>query len=144
MNISAEQVTFGNDYIDVTITIKDAYYTDADGDGVEDDIISHFEIKSKIFDEDDDNSVDLHLIFNLILPSGFKYEYKFSVAIFEGTQKYMITYYHHATETGWYTETISGIVRLNGFKTIRGAVSLTFDPPEGDPGHEPLAILVEY
>ncbi|MHA2254206.1 MAG: hypothetical protein ACXAD7_27915 [Candidatus Kariarchaeaceae archaeon] len=38
-----ESVVHNDDAI-VTLRINDAYYTDADGDGEEDDVISHFTI----------------------------------------------------------------------------------------------------
>jgi hypothetical protein len=96
--------------------------------------------------EDDDwreeINVDLYLIFYLKLPSGTWFRYEFGIEIYKNTQMYAITYFDHATESGWYTQYIVSMLKNSYYHNI-GVASIIFDPPGGDPGHEPLAMIEE-
>ncbi|MFW9994567.1 MAG: hypothetical protein ACFFD4_21160 [Candidatus Odinarchaeota archaeon] len=136
------------------VEIHDAYYCDSDGDGYEDDIEAlveiHFEndtdqwtsiFRDKydwiyvVFDNgtiylvDDDAYL---VIVEMILPSGFTYNYVFEDKTTEMVVNYHWYFYDHATEPGWYTLNVDVYGSLGTHKSD----SVIFDPPGSEGGDE--------
>lgn len=134
---TSETVIIENNKITMAITIVDAYYTELDGDGIQNDVVSHFNLN---FTNDQFTSVFYDLDFSLILPSGINYSYHYAFSTTEYDLAYVVSFFNHATESGWYTFGITGTIYQGG--TATGAVDLIFDPPGGTGGGDPLHVNV--
>ena len=109
------------------LIILDAYYTDAEGDLNEDDVIGLFQIT---FD-DIRNTYTAEFKVVLILPSGFEYVYYYNINSMIKSFTVEFTFYNHATEAGDYTFKCT-LTQKNGGR-LTSTASYTFDPPGGDP-----------
>ena len=109
------------------ILILDAYYTDAQGDLNEDDVVGLFRIS---FD-DFRNTYTAEFKVVLALPSGFEYIYYYNINSGIKTFTLEFIFYNHATEAGDYTFSCT-LTQRNGGR-VTSTTSYTFDPPGGDP-----------
>ena len=109
-------------FIDVTIT--EAFYADADSNGVDDVIVNtHFALEGEIINA-------IQYLITLTLPSGRQFSYV--VIILTTSTDFVVenTFWDHALESGWYTVEI--YVKLGGFYNIMDSDQVVFDPPGGD------------
>ncbi|MHA1910297.1 MAG: hypothetical protein ACTSYA_01260 [Candidatus Kariarchaeaceae archaeon] len=110
-----------------SMIILDAYYTDAEGDLKEDDVVGLFQMT---FD-DVRNTYTAEFKVVLALPSGFEYVYYYNINSDFKSFILEFIFYNHATEAGDYTFTCT-LTQKNGGR-ITSTTSYTFDPPGGDP-----------
>ena len=133
LNTSTLSVLADDDDVSVTLVIDDAYYCDADSDGVEDDVVIHFTLDIDV--EDWQDIKFYRIIARLSLPSGYMYRYYYYLSSRPSDQSTLFMY-NHATESGWYTIEL-GCTVISDEGTARSTDSLIFDPPEGIGGTEP-------
>ncbi len=119
---------------EVTLTITNAFYTDLDKDEVLD-VMSSFNL---IFDSSRPHTVKLYV--SLILPSGFKFSYKWTIKSKQSDFFAQIHFYDHALESGIYVLSIEAKLLTGGVTT--GTADYEFDPPGGAGGGNPLACLI--
>ncbi len=117
----------------VQFYIVDAYYTDAEGDGLENDVISDFFMRIITAY----SSIHLLISIYLELPSTTSYTYDYTFRLGTGDYDLRMYFYNHATESGWYIVTITVTV-MSKFQLMSGYESLVFDPPGQHEGTEPL------
>jgi hypothetical protein len=110
-----------------SILILDAYYTDAEGDLKEDDVVGLFQIT---FDNIR-NTYTAEFKVVLSLPSGFEYIYYYNINSIIKSFTIEFIFYNHATEAGDYTFTCTLTQKAGG--RVTSTTSYTFDPPGGDP-----------
>ena len=77
----------------------------------------------------------------LELPSGLTYDYYYNMDTSEEEYSYIMYFYHHATESGWYTVDIYCLL-FDGRHIGFGIESYTFDPPGETEGVPPTVELV--
>lgn len=133
------QVTINsvNDQASVTVDIIDAYYTDADDDGFEDDVVAHFDIHLS-----GKQRYNMDIYPSLILPSGTSYDYGYTINTRLTTLHCTMYFYDHATESGDYTFHVDVILYTGGVAS--GQVDYVFDPPGGSGDADPCGVLVVY
>jgi len=121
----------------IIIEIKNAYYCDADNGLEENDIVVDFDLYVK-------TSCILYfeLYFRLILPSGNSYIYGYGVLTIENYLNCSFYFYNHATESGWYTVEIVGVIYQQPIAI--GVDSYSFDPPGETEGSEPLGNHLQF
>ena len=132
-------VTISNKRLQIILTIQDAFYTDADKDGSDDDIISYFSISVSTIDEDfkkKNKGVKIKIKVKIIFPSKNHEKHSFSLRLRDGTVNYQLTLLNHALESGWYDLLIT--IKANQGRNIKGTAMLSFDPP-GTGGGDPIA-----
>lgn len=129
--------TWSDDDIKLDVIIVDAYYTDFDGDGKEDDIITVFRV---VIDNDDDNSFlsKVKVDCKITTPSGDSYKFKFDEYTQNGFVATLV-WLNTANEPGWYDFGISSSIS----KEIKVNDELTFDPPGGGDKGELPAISID-
>ena len=120
------------------VLIYDAYYTDLDIDGYEDDIaiFVSFTINSGI-------KLRATFTLDIELPSSLKHTF-FLEAWFSPSDtpiKAQISTFNTATESGWYTAFLRGIVRGIPLGSFITESSLIFDPPTGTGSGNPTASI---
>ncbi len=121
----------------VSITVTDAYYADADSDGLMDDVVAVVDIA--IASGNLLNFIQYEIY--LQLPSGTVYGYAFWIVTFSSSIHIVNNFYNHATERGDYT--IHAFADFAGSIYPSGYDTHTFDPPGGDNGDPPtLEIIV--
>ncbi|RMG30435.1 MAG: hypothetical protein D6732_16225 [Methanobacteriota archaeon] len=110
----------------VTATIMDAYYTDADGGGVPNDVvvIIHFAIQGG------GTLNGLTYTVDLALPSGKTYVGYVLIVTNMAQVTATNFFYNTATESGWYSTSVHAT--LNGDPNISDSDHMIFDPPGGD------------
>jgi len=119
------------------VTILNAYYTDWDLDGEEDDVVADVEFSFKY---QSDQGYDIRLTIDLILPSGFDFNHKIQEFFDKQYCKVEIIMLNHAIEPGWYDLYIEFFTKVDG--TQRGVTYLLFDPPGGGQrGGDPLLFI---
>lgn len=131
----AETVTVSNDDISLQLTINDAFYTDYEGDGLENDVIADYELNVTLYkDLHNEYKYTFHVL--MVLPSGAYYEYAFDRTL-QATDlildtvisfNFRLVMWDHATESGWYNLT-SGI-EIYQWGHEYDDMTITFDPPE--------------
>ncbi len=124
--------------INMDLEITDSYYTNIEDDKnkPDDDIIIDFEVNLEFYqyfyEDDNNNFIGTYTLFQvkfkvqLILPSGFVYEYSFLLYISVGNSEFRIYLYNHATESGWYIVKIWGVLRYTHISVYD---EMIFDPP---------------
>ncbi len=114
---------------EIIIIMDEAYYADADGDGLEDDIVVIYEIIPPDKDTSEDYVIELYC--TLTLPSGVSYVYQCAVVTSVGCT---VTQYwfNSVTESGWYTYSVYAYSFLS--EVDSSSNEIVFDPPEGDNG----------
>ncbi len=135
--VSASSVSINstNDQVNVTVTILDAYYCDADSDENEDDVVGYFDIT---FSGNARYNVDIYP--SLTLPSGTEYTYAYVVNTRLDVLHCVMYFYNHATESGNYTFSVEVVSYTGGVAT--GVASYVFDPPGGSGDADPCGSLV--
>ncbi|MCE7735334.1 MAG: hypothetical protein GPJ54_10685 [Candidatus Heimdallarchaeota archaeon] len=136
-----------NDDSDFSVKFLNAWYTDLEGDGFEDDIVLKIKIKYEDIEIDDDNNgVDrikgkttvknnnkqLKLKIELVLPSGFSFLHYVEKSINSEEVILDILLYNHAVESGWYWGHIT--IVDNYHNPLSKKDSIFFDPPGGRSG----------
>ena len=121
------------------LIITDAYYTDLDGDTVLD-VVAYFRVY--FYRED----YDIYIYPTLQLPSGQAFSYGFDITCYSYYYYYytfQLLFYDHALETGDYTLFIE-IYTIKQWSqySCYDVADLTFDPPGGSGGHDPLCVLL--
>ncbi|RLI47949.1 MAG: hypothetical protein DRO73_10615 [Candidatus Thorarchaeota archaeon] len=136
MPVAAGTVTIrsSNDQVTVSVKILDAYYTDADDDGYEDDVVALFDI---YLDGAVRYNIDIYP--ELVLPSGESFLYGYTINTRLSTLHCTMYFLHHATETGNYTFSVDVVSYTGGVAT--GQVNYVFDPPGGSGDADPCAVL---
>jgi hypothetical protein len=118
--------------------IYDAYYTDLDIDGYEDDIaiFVSFTINSGV-------KLRATFLLEIELPSGMTYSFLLEAWFYpsETPIRAKISTLNTATESGWYTATMKGIVRGIPTGAFLTESSLIFDPPTGAGSGNPTASI---
>lgn len=127
-------VTIGSGDSQLTITITDAFYTDLEQSGVENDVVSHFTLE--LTNEEEIQRFFLYI--TLRLPSGTEYSYWYYISTNQSLEATM-NFYNHATESGWYDLKILGILLDRPISC--GLESYTFDPP-GSGGGDPAGVTL--
>ncbi|MHA1303530.1 MAG: hypothetical protein ACTSPI_07500, partial [Candidatus Heimdallarchaeaceae archaeon] len=117
-----------NSKLRLTITITYAYYTDANDDGFEDDIIMDFIINITKLDKEI-RFAEFDLIISLTLPSGFKFDYNYNICTYKMLLNCTMFFYNHATESGDYIGQVTGILYDDNESVITGVETYIFDPP---------------
>ncbi len=109
----------------ISVTIIDAYYTDADGGGVQNDVVvvTEFTIDGLLVN-------GLRYVIRITLPSGTT----FTGIVFVITNMAQLSttnyFYNTALESGWYEAFV--YVDLNGNPYVSDTDHMVFDPPGGD------------
>ena len=115
------------------IQIVDAYYTDLDGDGYEDDIKLLVDCS---FAKTDPTRVDLNIWIEL--PSGLTFNVRISIYNTPNNFLLNIDCFDMAIESGWYTVTLLASVMGAGNGKLYITDEIVFDPPTGGgPGLPP-------
>lgn len=115
-------------------TVLDAYYTDSDYDGYQDDVISYVGID--IYWGYYGMLVDVYV--GLTLPSGAEQWYLVSVRAYSTYFVLKLNFLNSATESGWYTVHAAAFAMNDDYSTMH---SYTFDPPGGNPNNPPQLIV---
>jgi len=136
-SFSAQAITFEDENSPIIIDIKDAYYCNADNGLEENDIVVNFDLYVKAT-----YILYFELYFRLILPSGNSYIYGYGVLTIEDYLNGRFYFYNHATESGWYTVEIVGIIYQQPIAI--GVDSYSFDPPGETEGSEPLGNHLQF
>ncbi|MHA1772052.1 MAG: hypothetical protein ACTSYL_07375 [Candidatus Thorarchaeota archaeon] len=133
---SAGRVTIqsSNDQATVTVHVLDAFYTDADDDGYEDDVIAYFDIHL-----DGAQRYNFDIYPALTLPSGTSYLYGYTINTRLSDLHCTMYFYDHATESGNYTFSVDVILYTGGVAS--GQVQYVFDPPGGSGDADPCGAL---
>lgn len=126
-----------NNQVEMNLTILNAYYTDADGDGSEDDVIAEFVITLS-----GSNRYNFIIFPTLTLPSGMEHSYGYFINTRLSILHCTMYFYHSATESGWYTFSIE-IIGLTG-GGASGLASFEFDPPGGSGDADPCGKIVVF
>ncbi len=114
----------------VSITVKDAFYGDADGDGKQDDVIAYIEHN---FTGATRYQLDVYP--TLILPSGDEYTWYYTLNTRLSSVTVIAYFYNHALESGNYTLTIDAFLKTGGISHAQD--SHIFDPPGGKGDNPP-------
>lgn len=106
------------------IQIVEAYYTDLDADGYEDDIKLLVDCR---FTDTDPTRVDLNIWIEL--PSGLTYNVR--VSIYNTPNEFLLNIdcFDMAIESGWYTVTLIASVMGSGDGKLYITDEIVFDPP---------------
>ncbi|MFX0090342.1 MAG: hypothetical protein ACFFBD_01170 [Candidatus Hodarchaeota archaeon] len=120
----------GKDII-LNVKIQDAYYCDADADGVEDDII----VTAQALFNGHKKVVHLRIYIEVVLPSGMKYGFIGETNCYSnGLYRWDFTMLNTATEAGWYT--VNLYIQMNGSGTpVVVNDVMEFDPPDSKGGN---------
>ncbi len=134
--VSAGQVTVqsSNTQASVTVHILDAYYTDADDDGREDDVVAYFDIHL-----DGARRYNMDIYPALTLPSGTSYLYGYTINTRLSDLHCIMYFYNHATESGNYTFSVDVVLYTGG--VAGGQIQHVFDPPGGSGDADPCGAL---
>ncbi len=124
-----------NDQVSVTLTILDAFYTDADGDGYEDDVVGYFDIH--LYGRP---RYTLDIYPSLVLPSGTTHTYLYTINTRLDTLHCTMYFYDHALESGNYTFAVEIVLYTGG--VTAGEANYLFDPPGGSGDADPCGFLV--
>ena len=130
---------------DTTLCLDITYanYLDLDDDGIQDDIITHFNLMSPFY-------YDVYMIgsldLTLVLPSGFIFYATLGIDRVVGNIEVIIEWYNCATEPGWYDFQLElrtyAITPFGRVYWVEDYDSLIFDPPEEfPPGSDPIAYV---
>ena len=124
-------VEIKNSHTELEILITFANYTDADFDGIEDDVIGQWDVKV----DSDYEFVYYQLVITLTLPSGTQFFDYLDIISNNGLHHFTLYMLGTATEPGWYNFAVTG--RIFNHKITEGTAYYDFDPPEvvgsGDP-----------
>ncbi|MFX0093773.1 MAG: hypothetical protein ACFFBD_18620 [Candidatus Hodarchaeota archaeon] len=144
--VNAHRKTSTSIYLDnepiVSISIVDAFYDDLDADGLMDDV----EI-DLLFDfaeaENPPEKITVILAMKMVLPSGLTYAFTLEIWIYStSTDRLLIlTLLNTATESGWYTVSLEGIVRVKSEASFLLQDSFSFDPPTGKGTGNPTLLI---
>jgi len=116
------------------VNISDAFYTDYNGDGLEDDVVAFITVDTWYLY----HSYSLLINVVLTLPSGYYFDHVGELFITDRTENFMLVMLDHAIEPGWYH---LGINYEMGCK--EGYTELIFDPPGGGiKGTTPSLIVI--
>ncbi len=124
-----------NDQVTIKVQILDAYYTDADGDGNEDDVIAYFDLS---FEGNARYNIDVYP--SLTLPSGSEYTYAYVINTRLSIVHCTMYFYNHALESGDYIFSVQVVSYIGG--VVSGTASYVFDPPGGSGDADPAGVLV--
>jgi hypothetical protein len=135
----------------IDVRIKQAYYTDIDDDGYEDDVL--VSLKFQFMINDDEFSFRYTIV--LTLPSGISYAYQVSLDMevdedlceeFDEDTMIIVNidnlFYNHATESGDYRVEVYATLTDPGHD--RAYTSLIFDPPGATDGTTPDFEIIVY
>ena len=124
-----------NRQVTITLTILNAEYTDADDDGLQDDVVAYFDISLS-----GKERYSLELTLSLTLPSDNEYAYTYLVNTRLSMLHCTIYFYNHATEQGDYVFHAHIVSHVGG--VVDGSAQYEFDPPGGSGDADPCAALV--
>ncbi len=124
-----------NEQVSITLEITDAYYCDADDDGLEDDVVGFFDITLS-----GQSRYTFDVYTSLTLPSGTVYSYAYVVNTRLELLHCVMYFYNHATESGDYTFSVEIVSYTGGVAYC--AAEYTFDPPGGSGDADPCGSLV--
>ncbi len=139
-SIHASAYTIYGGYKRGDVNILDAYYTDTDGDGREDDVESHIVI--------DFDGVPYGWLYEytfyafLTLPSGQWYGYQIDVITNMLSVDFELVFLNHATESGDYLLEILLVHTFSGYWVEQIYTQLIFDPPVEGQGDAPPSFNV--
>ena len=123
----------------LVVRIDEAYYTDYDGDGKEDDIVTVFRIFIK---QEADYCFNVEVECEIETPSGIEFEYEFEIETQYGFAATLV-WLNTAIEPGWYKLEVEA--DAGGY--VEDEDELVFDPP-GKGGGEPpvidMAMLIQF
>lgn len=115
----------------ISIQVKEAYYADLDGDGLEDDVYSQVEIRLS-----GANRYNLDYWITLTLPSGENFVFGWFVSTRLTTLNIANNLYNTALEAGWYHLHIEVFMKTGGISYTN--YEHWFDPPgDADPNTKP-------
>ena len=116
--------------VELTTLITEAYYTDLDNDGYQDDIfaIVLIETEGVIF-------ANLDYYVQMELPSGTVYSYHVRITTNNETLILSNYFWNHAYESGNYSLTVTVVLR--NARRMTSSTTLVFDPPGSSQGGEP-------
>ena len=121
--------------VDASVVIVSAYYTDAEGDDCENDVIARFNI---VLNGAQRYNLDLSI--SLKLPSGEVFNYYYSIDACISTLRCTMYFYDHATESGDYVLNIG--VQVNNCGSSSDSTEYIFDPPGGSGDTDPCTYLM--
>ncbi len=114
----------------INVDIEEAYYSDLDNDGFNDDVFVLLR-----FDLTGSSYYEYGYLITLTLPSGTSYSYIVIVRSLVDTVYTKNYFWDHATECGDYTVTVQAL--LNVPYTFYDTDTEIFDPPGGSEGGKP-------
>jgi hypothetical protein len=118
----------------VVVIIDEAYYTDYDNDGKEDDVVTVFTVIIDDYDGNNgQNTVEVSCL--LELPSGTEFKFAFEEKTKIGFQATLV-WYNTAIEVGWYELRVEA-----SYQAYEAFDTITFDPP-GKGGSESPVICI--
>ena len=121
------------------IYIENAGYTDADGDGLADDVVVDIYIKFAGYDGSYLINYQFYPI--LTLPSGASYSYGFDVTTNYVGLVFHLTMLNHATETGDYTLEVHLVHHFSARWAAYTYQDIIFDPPGGQDNSDPPGLI---
>ncbi|NHJ85942.1 MAG: hypothetical protein FK734_10805 [Asgard group archaeon] len=138
--VSAD-IIIQNNEVAVIIGIDDAYYSAADSDGIQNDVIIDFSLEVLSTKFTYKTTCNFYICICLTLPSGTFYSYLYIVTsklnIYVTPTAYL---YNHATEEGWYRVEIIGLIYYTNTPVYDiGSEIFDFDPPGSTSGTDPLS-----
>ncbi len=121
----------------IYVIMDEAYYADADGDGLEDDIVVRYEIIPSETENQTEYVIELYC--TLTLPSGVSFVYECAVVTSTGCSVTQI-WFDAVSESGWYKYSVYAY-------TFDGSVDpgyneIIFDPPEANPGTPTVDVII--
>jgi hypothetical protein len=144
LSFVSSETKIENEDVIVFITINDAYYYTADEDGVENDIAAHFTLDvSRNSHSNGRPRIVFYIYLELFLPSGTSFLYLFKVTSpRECCASPTAYFYNHATESGWYSLEITGVLTKGDPALCIGTETFHFDPPGSTGGSEPPTCMI--
>ncbi len=137
LGFSGINVTSASDRT-VWASIKEAYYTDLDGDGQSDDVFLGVQVDFLNFGKSDFiNGIEYSILIGLVLPSGKEFWYQLQDTDHRPTLYLSFHLLNHATENGWYEAYSAGAYREVRVDRPILAHYVIFDPPGGQHGGIP-------
>ncbi len=122
----------------VWTTIKEAYYSDLDGDGLNDDVFLGVQVDFLNFGKSDFiNGIHYSVLIGLVLPSGTEFWYQMEDTDNRSTLYLSFHLLNHAIENGWYKSYAAGSYREMRQDKPIVAHYVVFDPPGGQNGGIP-------
>jgi len=153
---ASTQLTVNNQNLKIDVHITNGYYTDAQGDGLQNDVITEFTMNltasTTVYDALQNASNSFAMTLQITEPSGLNFTYAYNQSLIfqlvtnttallsQSLSLHIKVYFwDHAIESGDYIFTVS--ISLAGSQNLNNSADLVFDPPGGTGGSPPTPTI---